>query len=377
MKNKSRNSSIELLKLVAMIIIVSAHVIYSLYNITDNFSPTDYFLDLRLSTGNIQQLIISIILDFGVFGNTLFFSCSAWFLIDDDRTNKKRIFGLMLDVWVISVGVLIITMIAGRFDFSAGMIIRQFIPNLNGNNWYVTCYILFYLFHNNINTIIKSLNQRQHFRVTLVLTLMYICINYVINGKYWGSELIWWMTIYFLISYVKKYMVDFSNNVKLNAIIAILALAGNIAIICLSNYLGLRMSFFYDKLQFWRNECSPFLVAGSIALINVARNCTFHSKAVNYISGLSLFIYLIHENSIFWTYYRPAIWQYIYVTYGYDNILVITLVYSAAVYIFSLLCSIFYQEVVQRFTNPLTDKIYPLVCKGWNAIENKLMKLLH
>lgn len=45
-------------------------------------------------------------------------------------------------------------------------------------------------------------------------------------------------------------------------------------------------------------QCNPFLLAMSIAMFNIARNIHFKNRFINYISKLSLLIYIIHENII-------------------------------------------------------------------------------
>ena len=103
-----RNSSIELLKIFGIFLIVINHVIQTLHEPNSNFVNNDYILNLDMATTNIQQLILSILRYSGSMGNMIFFICSAWFLLDNDKTNKKKLLQILMDVWVASVIILVV-----------------------------------------------------------------------------------------------------------------------------------------------------------------------------------------------------------------------------------------------------------------------------
>ena len=80
-------------------------------------------------------------------------------------------------------------------------------------------------------------------------------------------------------------------------------------------------AIFDNKLLRWSTFCSPFLLITAISMLNIARNIHFNNKIVNYISSLSLLIYIIHENQLLRTFYRPLMWNYVYNQFGYVDIL--------------------------------------------------------
>ena len=75
-KNKSRNSGIEILKIIAIILIVISHVTQTLYSNNPIFS-NEYVLEVRYSSKNIQHLILAWFSTFGAHGNLIFFVSSA------------------------------------------------------------------------------------------------------------------------------------------------------------------------------------------------------------------------------------------------------------------------------------------------------------
>ena len=68
-KNKKRNSSIELFKIIAILLIVISHVVQTLSEKNDAILHNDYIIDLNLATTNIQYLVLSILRYAGPWGD--------------------------------------------------------------------------------------------------------------------------------------------------------------------------------------------------------------------------------------------------------------------------------------------------------------------
>lgn len=124
---------------------------------------------------------------------------------------------------------------------------------------------------------------------------------------------------------------------------------------------GLYSQVLSDKVMRWVNNCNPFLLAMSIAMFNIARNIHFKNRFINYISKLSLLIYIIHENIILRTYFRPAMWNYVYKRFGYSDVIQWVFIISFIIFIFGILCSILYVLTLQRFVNKVSGKLYEVV----------------
>ncbi len=143
----------------------------------------------------------------------------------------------------------------------------------------------------------------------------------------------------------------------------------------MTNILGLHTAMFKDKLLHWSSNCSPFMLLIAFAIFNIGRNLKFKSKIVNYVSGLSLLIYIIHENPFVKTYIRPYLWQCIYDTVGYVYILCWALLLALVVFIVSLVLSILYKSTVQRLITYLVPKLYELICSIYKKYELLIKKL--
>ena len=85
---------------------------------------------------------------------------------------------MLLNVWTISVLILVIFLVLG-INVSAKTIIKCFIPNFLCTNWFITCYILLYLSHPVLNTIISSYSQKQHLAIVSVLFGLYFLLGFI------------------------------------------------------------------------------------------------------------------------------------------------------------------------------------------------------
>lgn len=308
--SKERESGIELLKIIGIFLIVISHVTQTLYTPNEYFN-IDYILEIKYATKDIPNLILVWFSSFGSQGNIIFFVCSAWFLLEGKKINEIKIIKLLADVWFVSVCILCIFLIGDWYNLSIKDIIKSIFPTIFATNWYITFYILFYLIHLGLNEIIFKRTQQELLIIIFLMIGLYFGINYIKQGSFFASPLIEFSTIYFVISYIKLYLKEFSKNLKKNQLLLIFSIVGIPMLIILTNFLGLNISFFRDKLQYWNTNNSIFLLLTAIGFFNIFRAKCFINRKINYISSLSLLIYIIHENLIIRTYLRPTIWIYI------------------------------------------------------------------
>lgn len=358
---QTRDSGIELLKIFAIFVIVINHTVQSLTNEAYNIPNNGFVIDISRATTNIQCILLQIFRHFGVLGNSVFFICSAWFLLKSKNWNKKKWLFMVIEIWVVSIVIFIITYIILHGNISIGIIISSLFPTTFGNNWYMTCYLLFYPIHPILNSIVNMMNQRQLFRSTLVMVFLYVFMNFINCSWFFSSAIILWITIYFAIAYMQKYLMSFVDNIRENIILFIIGVIGFIGIILITDICGLYSQVLSDKVMRWVNNCNPFLLAMSIAMFNIARNIHFKNRFINYISKLSLLIYIIHENIILRTYFRPAMWNYVYKRFGYSDVIQWVFIISFIIFIFGILCSILYVLTLQRFVNKVSGKLYEVV----------------
>ncbi|MCD8098969.1 MAG: acyltransferase [Oscillospiraceae bacterium] len=370
---KERLSGVELLKILAMLIIITSHIVQTISTGNGYIEQNFDVLDLNAASSNIQYLALSVMRMGG--GSIIFFVCSAWFLLDSKQVKADKVFRMLTEVWFASVAILIIVYAVRDGSIAPKLIKRSLFPTFYNNNWYVTCYILFYLMHTQLNKVIYSLSQPALLKSTLLLAFLYIFVNYIDAEHFFTTSLTLWVAIYFCVAYIKLYMPRVTASRKAGAAFVLVGYGGHCAIIALTNYLGLHIPSLSSKVLHWSSLCSPFLILAAIGLCIIAVSLKFKSRAVNTISGLSLLIYIIHENPLMGTYVRPYIIGIIYEKVGYTHVALWVLALAAVIFLCTAAVSMLYKVCLQKFVYKISDKIYSLLRGIYGKIEPFLLRI--
>lgn len=356
-----RQSGIELLKLIAIFLIVLGHVVQSLH------TNAESSYEIRYATTALSDLVLVLFRHFGALGNAVFFICSAWFLRQSDTCSKRKLARMLTEVWTVSVVCTAVTLVLRRGDVSKTLLAESLLPTTFSCNWYMTCYMLFYLIHPFLNRLLDRMTQKTHFRCTLLLCALYLGLCTLKADLFFCNNLLIWISIYFLVSYLRQYHPQLSDSRRANLLLLAAGSIGILALIAVTNLLGLHFSAFRGMLLRWNRNGNPLLIAIALALFQLFRRIDFRSSAVNYAASLSMLIYLIHENRMLATYFRPLLWDWLYQTQGYSHLVLWALIFAAAVFPISALAALLYrlllQKPVHRATDFLFEKIAALYCR--------------
>ena len=104
--HSTRRSGIELLKIAAILLIVISHITQTMNAPNPDIAYSGYLIDLDSATRSLQTFVLILFRHFGVLGNTVFFICSAWFLLESDKFRKKKWFFMLSEIWFVSVVIL-------------------------------------------------------------------------------------------------------------------------------------------------------------------------------------------------------------------------------------------------------------------------------
>ena len=281
---------------------------------------------------------------------------------------------MLVEIWTVSIIILIVTYAILHGCISAKIIIQSIFPTLFGNNWYVTCYLLFYPISPILNRVIDGMSKRQLLRSASALALLYIFLDFIKGDWFFPSTLILWVTIYFVMAYLQKYLMFFADSIKNNVVFALANAVCFVGLILLTEVGGLHIAFLSEKMMRWGNNCNPFIIFMSIAMFNIARNVHFKNRFINYISSLSLLIYVIHENLIIRTYFRPAMWNYVYTNYGYNNLIGWVFILVVITFLFGIIAAALYSVTIQKFVKKISNRLYESLKKKYLSMENRILE---
>lgn len=365
----SRNSSIELLKIFAMFLIVVFHVNMSLNG--SLILPSAFGFDNSLHPSSFARQIFTF---FGPFGNMIFWVCSCWFLVSNDRMSCRKVFFIIADIWLISMLILIPSvMYLGAGTIGKNILYCCF-PTFFANNWYMTCYLLVFAIHPLLNLIIKNFNQRSYLRFTLAITLMYSVTALLYPGKFFTNSLVIFIVVYFIVGYLKFYCRAFNNNLKLNFSLLLISIFAICAYLLFFDVLRVYYGIDNGISRIWASNENTFVVLIAISSLNIAKHFTFHSRTINYISSLTLLIYIIHENLIVREFYRVPIWKWMAQRFGTDYILVEHLCYSTILFFVAMILAAIYKSTIKQWISGIVGKVYGWLARVYMRCENRLLR---
>lgn len=319
---KKRLSGLELLKIIAVLLIVVSHVTQTLgtYDIGRPWG-SDFYINLNTPTTDLSVFILILFRYLGHIGNTIFFTCSAYFLVDKKLPNVKKAISIIIDVFIVSILFLVpMLLIYGKDTIGNKDILRSLLPTIFANNWYITMYIVFIFISPILNILNNKMNKEFHLSI---LTMFFTCFFILGYFKHFtlSNNFTAWLTVYFGISYFKKYQQKFCGNTLLNGVLLLISVVGYISFLYLNNKKGVSDPNSNIQMLKWNCTFSFFNILIAFFLFNLFNKMKFTNKVINYLAGLSLFVYITHENILFRTHVRPLLWHLIYQLVGHNNML--------------------------------------------------------
>ena len=324
------------------------------------FAGAEWYRDLDLLPNSVEKILLTFYNYCGYLGNSIFFVCSAWFLLEKKRNKKIKILKLETDVWIISV-IWLAVFVLCKVHMRGSIVLRCLFPTTFNNNWFVTAYMLFYFIHPALNLILDKVSRTQ-LKYGCLFFVLLICI-WVPFFQQWSDFMFYfsyplmWVLVYFCIAYLKKYHGDLIKNRKFSVALLCVGLVGLIAEITVTYYFG-EVSFVIGgsgmRWNMWWNPLHWFIAFGSF---NLFRTFRFHSRFINRVSSLSLLVYLIHENFLVREHLRPYIYVYIERFHS-EQVALWLFIFAALTFAVSTGAAFVYQITIQRATYHIADIAY-------------------
>ena len=358
----NRSSNIELLKIVAMIFITLSHCL-PVYG-KENYLG---WIDEQNAVLEINSLLVLFLRHVGQIGNILFVISSAWFLVDNGRVKPNKIIAILLNAFFISAGGLIIGLFCG-IKFPASSILKMLFPTTSGLNWFVGCYLLLYAVHGYLNIMIDNSSKKSLMSLVLVLMVLYLVVCMALPDVLYYSRLICFITVYLMVGYMKRYMLNFSGKQKVN--IKLLILLALIYIGSIFIYLSIATTVGFLQGCAIKLACTNnvIMILMDVALFNVFKELKFpYSAFINKVASVSLVFYLITENRVLAGHLRPAFFQWIYTNYGYGLLPVWIFLLNLVTFSVGIFVSLLYSSTIGRLSTSISKQIekflQPLISK--------------
>ena len=286
---KQRDSSIELLRIITMLLIVAHHYVFN-----------SGVMDVIMSSDSLKFNHIFLLL-FG-YGGKIGINCfvliTGYFMCKSNITLKKFL-KLFLEIEFYTVLIYLIFVIFGYGDLTIKGIVKSLFPfsPLNSNN-FTGCYMLFFLFIPFLNILINNLNQKQHFSLISLSLIIYSVLPTLFIDLTFGY-IGWFMIVYLIAAYIRIYPMKLFSNKKICGVLCVLSVLislGSVLLgVFLTKYFGKSVMTYYHFV-IDSNKLLAILTAIFTFLYFRSLNIKYN-KFINLVSASTFGVFLIHANS--------------------------------------------------------------------------------
>ena len=365
--SKQRDSGIELMRIIAMLMVVGLHAL--LYG--------DYLEAVSSYNGVIKDSAYLIRIIFAPCVN-MFVIISGYFMVTssfDLKKTCKRTFSVYKIIFFYSVVLSVLVLILGPQYYTVNgvtenpvnIIVRMFIP-VSSSQWYFfTSYIFMCLLAPFLNIVLQKLTKRQYLFLILVIGFfLSICLTLAcikplsdwIHISYHealkeGKSVFWFLYIYTLGGYVRLHV-----KPQPKPRFRYLLIAAICAAIGFTLYITAQKSLTYGRVYI--DYVNPLIIIFAVCMLLFFRDLHFHSKIVNTIASATIGVYAIHE----FKFLREPIWSLFDLNHrDFSNIWKDLFMFAGmtlAVFFGCILCDIIRQQIF-RFAGFCARKIKTVI----------------
>lgn len=289
---RERNSTFELLRIIAMLAIVFGHV------------AAQAFDRELLSVGNNSFLWF-----FGSgsrIGVNLFVMIGVWFMVDSNF-KAETVFKLYSSLWLYSVAITIILIIL-HCEISTMNVASSFFPFLRRRMWFVPQYISLLLISPFLKLLFCRMSKKTSSRLIIIALLLVGLISSIRKFEdTWLAGLTWFVLLYFVIAHYKKHGFQYKPRKELCLVLGTaiyIALATGLVIFAESDNRLFEMAFSVFKQYLGDYKSIPNFLCALLIFVFFAELDIGQKKWINEISKNTLDVYMIHQQDVF----IPIIW---------------------------------------------------------------------
>lgn len=361
---KKRNSSIELLRIIAMLFIVLSH--YSVHGGFKFDSINNYFNRFFL------QIIV-----LGNLGVDIFVLISGYFNIKS-KYSFKKVIQLIAQVLFYSIFFYVIFILSGNTTFSIKTFIKTIFPTIFQEYWFFTTYIIMYIFTPYINKFLKYITRNTHLKLIITMLIIWSIIPTFTPSDMYGNVVVQFFMLYLIGAYIRLYPDNLLSRKKTITII----LVSICIILLLLSTIILDSIHKYSSDLYSRSSILIVILAVGILTMFLKVNISYN-KIINTIGGCTFGVYLIHDNN----YVRSWLWIDFLKNYSYANseFLIIRIILSVIiVFVVCIIIEFLRKKVIEKSFMILVDKYYDRLkkfaiskveCLRGKVLNNRIYKI--
>ena len=273
---KHRQSNIEFLRILAMLMIIDIHY----------FACCNASLNVSSKSGN--WFIYIIMESLGICGVNLFVLITGFFSQKTSRIRIRKIANILLDVAFWGVLGFLLNVLIGWKGFDIKELIKSAIPIFFGKRWFVQAYIVLLCLIPFINSTLEMLSKSSYKRLLIILGLLF-CIwpSFLPNPPLddYGYSFVHFIVLYIIAGYIRIHIKTYPPRW-----LCLMGYFISMAIVCISSFYGNAYSWAYNYV---------FVISEAVCLFLFFIQIEIRSQNINKIAACTFGIFLIHTDGFF------------------------------------------------------------------------------
>lgn len=290
-----RNSSIELFRIITMLVIVAHHYVV-------NSGITNVIAENDLSWKSLFLLV------FGWGGKTginCFVFITGYFMCKSNITLKKFL-KLILELEFYNIVIYMIFVLTGYAELSIGTIIKTILPIYGIGSGFTHSFLVFYLLIPFVNILVHGMNEKQFQKLILLSITVFTILPTFCFVNITMNYVIWFVILYLCAAYVRICPKKIFDNTKIWKIATIVLILLSWASVIVGAYVSRMLGG--DITYYFVNDSNKILalstaVSGFMCFKNLEIG---YNKWVNKIAASAFGVLIIHSNS---DVMRKWLWQ--------------------------------------------------------------------
>lgn len=297
MQKSTRQANFELLRILAMFMVVIMHYLYRAGSLPENGRELD---GIGISAVVLESFcIVAVNVYVLISGYFLSMSSFSW----------HRVISVILQTLFYTVLIPPVLALFGVLSFSditdIYHIWNSIFPIQSGQYWFVTAYVVMCLFSPLLNTAIEKLTQKQLLQVLGALLLFFSVGKTLSPLQFttdrYGYDFGWFMVLYLIGGYIRRFGIPFFKNVRRGVLVylgsAALTALAECALVWLNQKTGALA--YYVSVPFHYNFllCLTGAVGLFYAFLHIRVKEGKGAALIRFISPAVFGVYLIHEQA--------------------------------------------------------------------------------
>lgn len=354
----NRNTSIELLRIISMIMIMFHHFAYH-GNFEWNFNEV-----------TLPHLWYDFILMGGKVGVDIFVLISGYFLIENTEKlfQPKKLLKFWGQVVFYSIMTYLLSVMLRLNAFEIKQLIKVCLPITYPGWWFASTYFMLYLIHPFLNKLLHGLSKTEYQYLILMMVLCWSIIPTATTQLFESNSLLWFVTLYGIAGYVNLY----GGNQKLQSkhyfslYFMVLIITYTVSTTFL--FLGTKKEeWSTHAIDFFEIERLPILLMAITLFMGFVTLKMNYHKWINMIASATFGVYLIHDSS----YIRYYLWTNIFKINQYQDSTFLILYSILVVFILYVSCT-----MIDLIRKKSVEKPYMLFVNHYTYYFLKSFKII-